>query len=74
LLLEPPVWVTNLVAWEEKSKSFIYLVYNKENKMTQKKPKGTNIIYRRYRRTRNGKILDAYDYGYKGWPITVKRS
>jgi hypothetical protein len=29
------------------------------------------IIFRRYRRCRNGKILDARDYGYEAWPIKI---
>lgn len=35
------------------------------------KPAG-GVIFRRYR-TVNGKVLDAHDYGYKAWPIKVKR-
>jgi hypothetical protein len=35
-------------------------------------PKG-NLIFRRFRRLRNGRLLDAWDYGYKGWPIPVRR-
>lgn len=30
------------------------------------------IIFRRYRKGRNGKVYDAYDYGLKAWPIRVK--
>lgn len=42
--------------------------------MTQKSqgPQGA-FIYRRFRRVRGGKILDAHDYGYKAWPIPISR-
>lgn len=33
---------------------------------------GKRLIFRRFR-TVNGKKLDAHDYGYKAWPIWVKR-
>ncbi len=29
------------------------------------------IIFRRYRTDKNGKVLDAYHYGLKAWPIRV---
>lgn len=32
------------------------------------------IIFRRFRRTKSGKVLDAHAYGMKGWPIKVRRS
>ena len=36
--------------------------------------KGRSVIFRRYRRVRNStRVLDAYDYGYKGWPIYIGR-
>lgn len=31
------------------------------------------LTYRRFRTLRNGKVLDAHDYGYKAWPIGKKR-
>ncbi|KXS36367.1 MAG: hypothetical protein AWU55_3012 [Halomonadaceae bacterium T82-2] len=31
------------------------------------------MIFRRYRRTKNGKVLDAREYGYEAWPITPRR-
>lgn len=31
------------------------------------------MIFRRYRRTKDGKVLDAKDYGYEAWPITSRR-
>ena len=34
--------------------------------------KGSNRIFRRFIRTRNGKVLDAHDYGHKAWPIRVR--
>jgi len=37
----------------------------------EKRP-GYHLIFRRYRKLRNGKVLDAYDYGMKAWPIWVK--
>jgi len=30
------------------------------------------FIYRRYIRTRGGKVLDAHAYGHKAWPIPVR--
>jgi hypothetical protein len=39
-----------------------------------KKPKqgrGYRVIFRRYRKDRNGNVLDARKYGYKAWPIRV---
>lgn len=29
-------------------------------------------IYRRFRKTRDGKVLDAHAYGLKAWPIRIK--
>jgi hypothetical protein len=37
-----------------------------------KNQKGS-VVFRRYRRLPNGKKLDAYKYGYKAWPISVKQ-
>lgn len=33
-------------------------------------PKG-NVVFRRYIRLPNGRILDAEEYGYRAWPIRV---
>lgn len=30
------------------------------------------VNFRRFRRTSSGKVLDAYDYGYKAWPFKPK--
>lgn len=30
---------------------------------------GNGIVFRRYITLRNGKVLDAHDYGHKAWPI-----
>jgi hypothetical protein len=35
-------------------------------------PKG-NVIFRRYRRLKNGRVLDAHDYGLRAWPIYIRR-
>ena len=32
-----------------------------------------SVIYRRYRRTRGGRVLDAWKYGHKAWPIRLRR-
>jgi hypothetical protein len=29
------------------------------------------VIFRRFRRDRSGKLLDARKYGYKAWPIRL---
>lgn len=29
------------------------------------------LIFRRFRRTRDGRVLDAHKYGLKAWPIRV---
>jgi hypothetical protein len=34
----------------------------------------STVIFRRFRRIRGGKILDAWDYGHKAWPIRLRRS
>ena len=36
------------------------------------KKKGRVLRFRRYRRLRNGKVLDAHDYGLKAWPMWFK--
>jgi hypothetical protein len=39
-----------------------------------KKSKGQGpTIFRRYRRLKNGKVLDAHAYGHKAWPIRLGR-
>ena len=30
------------------------------------------VIFRRYRRTKDGKVLDARKYGLKAWPIRIR--
>jgi hypothetical protein len=40
--------------------------------MKHSAPRGHGVIYRRYRKVRGGKILDARDYGYEAWPIRIK--
>ncbi|WP_257737730.1 hypothetical protein [Bordetella bronchialis] len=32
-----------------------------------------DVIYRRFRRTKSGRVLDAQKYGLKAWPIKVRR-
>jgi hypothetical protein len=43
--------------------------------MTTRKtpPSNGKFIFRRFRKVRGGKILDAHDYGYKAWPIPINR-
>ena len=31
------------------------------------------VIFRRFRTTSSGKVLDAHDYGLRAWPIRVKK-
>lgn len=31
------------------------------------------IIFRRFITLRNGRVLDAHDYGHKAWPIGSRR-
>lgn len=31
------------------------------------------VIFRRYRRVRGGRVLDAHKYGLKAWPIRIRR-
>jgi len=33
---------------------------------------GEVIIFRRFRRGPGGKVLDAWKYGIKAWPIRIK--
>lgn len=39
----------------------------------RKEPPKGNFIFRRFRRLRNGKVLDAWDYGHAAWPIPIRR-
>jgi len=36
------------------------------------KHRGKKLIFRRYKTLKDGTILDAYDYGYKAWPMWIK--
>lgn len=31
------------------------------------------VVFRRFRRTKSGKVLDARQYGFNAWPIKVRR-
>lgn len=31
------------------------------------------IIFRRFRRDRAGRVLDAWKYGLRAWPIRIRR-
>jgi hypothetical protein len=32
----------------------------------------SDVIFRRFRRGRNGKVYDAHKYGVKAWPIRLR--
>ena len=32
-----------------------------------------DVIFRRYRRTKDGQLLDARDYGYWAWRIPIRK-
>jgi hypothetical protein len=32
---------------------------------------GGGVIFRRYRRVRGGRVLDAQQYGLRAWPIRI---
>ena len=34
-------------------------------------PEGCRLIFRRFRKSKNGEMLDARRYGIKAWPIVV---
>jgi len=34
---------------------------------------GEIVIFRRFRRSRGGRVLDAWQYGLKGWPIRLRK-
>jgi len=36
------------------------------------KRQGLRLIFRRFRTLKDGRILDAYDYGLRAWPMWVK--
>lgn len=43
-----------------------------DNIMSKRKDNSSSrVIFRRYRRLRNGRVLDAYDYGLTAWPIRI---
>lgn len=31
------------------------------------------VIYRRFRRSKGGRVLDAHDYGYEAWRMVIRR-
>lgn len=31
------------------------------------------VLFRRYITLKNGRVLDAHDYGLKAWPISFKK-
>jgi len=39
--------------------------------IAKKAPASKRIIFRRFRKLKNGRILDAWDYGLKAWPINL---
>lgn len=39
---------------------------------TRQDTPGEILIFRRFRRGRNGKLYDAWQYGLKGWPIRIR--
>ncbi|MDE2105981.1 MAG: hypothetical protein KGL39_52650 [Patescibacteria group bacterium] len=44
---------------------------DKPNKPSKRPSNG--IIFRRFITLRNGRVLDAHDYGHKAWPIGAHR-
>ena len=40
--------------------------------MTKRTPPKSGVIFRRYRKIRGGRILDAHDYGLQAWPIPIR--
>jgi hypothetical protein len=30
------------------------------------------VIFRRFRRVRGGRVLDAHKYGYRAWPMRMR--
>ena len=41
--------------------------------MAKKKEDDAPVIFRRFRRGRNGKVYDAHAYGLRAWPIRARR-
>lgn len=41
--------------------------------MTTKDDEQYDVIFRRFRRTKSGKLLDAQAFGLKAWPIKVPK-
>lgn len=39
--------------------------------MTKRAPPRKGVIFRRFRKVRGGRILDAHDYGLKAWAIPI---
>ena len=37
------------------------------------KPLQETVIFRRYRRMKGGRVLDAWEYGHKAWPFHLRR-
>jgi hypothetical protein len=37
-----------------------------------KKRSGLILIFRRYKKMKDGSVLDAYNYGLRAWPMWVK--
>jgi len=37
-----------------------------------RKRTGLILIFRRYKKMKDGSVLDAYNYGLKAWPMWVK--
>ena len=31
------------------------------------------VIFRRYKKGKDGKLMDAYSYGKRAWPIKIKK-
>lgn len=41
--------------------------------MKQGNPANGTVIFRRFRRVKGGRVLDARDYGHEAWPILIRR-
>lgn len=41
------------------------------SKLTKGPRAPNNVIFRRYRRTKDGRVLDAWAYGLRAWPIRL---
>jgi hypothetical protein len=55
--------------------SYLSPALTREAAMTQRPKANQNatIVFRRFRRLRNGTVLDAWKYGYRGWPIRIRK-